>query len=81
MSTSAQRDEDRLTDTDRATIRERLTETWHSWNEHRATPSEVRVAEMLTLERLAAHSIGCTTDDLRGSERMWIRDEIGHLID
>lgn len=66
MTTSAQRDENRLTDEDRARIRTRLAELREEWrtNGHRYRPAY----DATIVERVGAHAIGCATYDLRDSE-------------
>ena len=74
MSTSAQRNEDRLSGDDRATILDRMAATY---NAYRPTPRGAEVID--TLERVGAHSVGCSIDDLRDSERAWIRSAAAKL--
>lgn len=75
---SAQRNENRLTDEDRATIAARITEVIHGWpRDYRPTVG----ADALALERTAAHSIGCGPHDLRGSELDYISAAVRHAID
>lgn len=76
MVTSAARNENRLSDDDRAAIITRVRSTLRHWHEHQQRPSFTADAS-LALQRSGAHAIGCSLDDLRDSERQ----EICELID
>lgn len=68
--TSAQRDDNRFTDADRATIIARLAEVTAAWpRTHNATVG----ADGETLTRVGAHAIGCGLHDLRQSEEDEVR--------
>lgn len=77
--TSAQRGENRLTDDDRSAIKSRMAGTLRAWREANARPRAdgdrslaIDATSALTLVRLGAHAVGCSTDDLRESELAWI---------
>ena len=63
--------ENRLTDSDRSTITARLAEVIQGYS----VLSQVSPwrSDAPTLERVAAHAIGCSADDLRDSEMSEIR--------
>lgn len=67
----------RLTAEDESCITERLIEVVSGW-----TPSERQDGgtNRLTLQRIAAHSIGCTLPDLRDSEVEWLNGRITRVI-
>lgn len=65
---SATRDENRLTDHDRNAITARLDEVIAGYGPYIAGWSDVP-----TMERIAAHAVGCCHDDLRDSEMSEIR--------
>lgn len=65
MSTSAARNENRLTDADRKLIDGCLTDMVGSWPR---TYKPTIGADALTMTRRAAYAIGCSLDDLRDSE-------------
>lgn len=69
--TSAARDENRFTESDRATIRARMDETFDNWS--RPGPYTPVWADVETMQRIACHAIGCTEADLRASELAEIR--------
>ncbi len=66
MSTSAARNENRLTDDDRARIDATLTVYIRPLIHNGYKPAIG--SDSLAMQRLAAHSIGCSLDDLRDSE-------------
>ena len=70
MTTSAARDENRLTATDRERIAARLAELRDEW---RINGHTYRPADAAVVERVGAHAIGCATHDLRDSELAEIR--------
>lgn len=61
--------ENRLTESDRLTIKGRLSETVTGWGPHAPSYSDVGA-----LERVGHHAIGCTAHDLRLSEITEIRE-------
>lgn len=65
MTTSAARNENRLTDADRVLINARLTAYVAPL---RGNYTLRHGSDSLAMGRLAAHSIGCSIDDLRDSE-------------
>lgn len=68
VSTSAQRDENRLTDEDRERIRSRIAETLAGWRSAATTAWNPEAVDTLALERIGWHAIGCDSRDLRDSE-------------
>ena len=63
--------ENRLTDSDRSTITARLAEVIQGYSVlSQVSPTG---SDAPTLERVAAHAIGCSADDLRDSEMSEIR--------
>ena len=74
MTTSATRNENRLTDSDRTRIIEAIESAIHhnygtwTWD------------GLPTLERIAWHAIGCDARDLRGSELLWIEHTCREFI-
>lgn len=80
MTTSAQRDEDRFIDADRAAIAERITSTLALWRGNDGKPADDGVT-VLTLTRIGAAAVGCSTDDLRDSEIAWIETEARRQLD
>ena len=70
--TSAQRNENRLTDIDRAAITKRLREVIAGYGrDYRAN-----MVDALAHNRIAWHAIGCDASDLRDSEL----DEIADIV-
>lgn len=65
MTTSAARNENRLTEEDRCRIHAALTEMVTNWPR---TYKPTVGSDALAMTRLAAHSIGCSLHDLRTSE-------------
>lgn len=65
----------RLTDADENRMRVAIR---NAYKEYRPKPR--LTGEVVdTLERIGAHSIGCSVFDLRECERQWIVNEIGEL--
>lgn len=79
--TSAQRNENRLTDDDRDTIQARITETLKTWRLTTPHPLEPSAIEATTLYRIACHAIGCSDADLRTSEVDEIEAMVADLLD
>lgn len=77
MSTSASRNEYRLSAEDESRITERLNEVIKGWSPKERQDGGVA---RLTLQRIAAHSVGCTLPDLRDSEVEWINGRITRII-
>ena len=65
--------DNRLTDSDRSTITARLAETAAKYRHPSSLPNTPRWSDVPTMERVAAHAIGCSADDLRDSEMSEIR--------
>lgn len=65
----------RLSSGDEVRIIEAIRRADVAWGEKRPIPAEF----VDTLERLAAHAIGCSLFDLRDSEREWIANVISEL--
>lgn len=57
----------RFTDEDRDRMRKRIAESIAPWS------VEPMWHDVEALVRLAAHAVGCSTDDLRNSEMIWLR--------
>lgn len=69
-------EENRFTEEDRERMVRRLAEVVAGWGRgYQPSPSDT-----LTLERSAAHSIGCTSDDLRGCELAEIADLVAAYV-
>lgn len=81
-STSAARDEYRLTEADEDQMQDAIAR-WFAHQarqlRHSGRPAVIRLSadERVALRRVAAHAIGCSLDDLRDSEVQWIDNEIG----
>jgi hypothetical protein len=73
VSTSAERDEYRLSADDEAAIR-----AWIRREHPRTAGSQASCAEQL--RRGAPRAIGCTEADLRDSELQWIANEVGEAV-
>lgn len=73
--TSAARNENRLTPDDRTRMAAAVTGAVEAWRANSGPTWTPDATTRLALQRIAAHAIGCTVDDLRGSER----DEIDAL--
>ena len=69
MKTSAQRNEYRLLPSDEARVEAALCRVL-----------SIDTADHETLQRIAAHSIGCSYFDLRESEVAWIDEQIDALV-
>lgn len=65
----------RLTANDEGQITDRLVNAVSTW-----TPEQRQQGARETLRRVAAHSIGCTLDDLRTSEIEWIDGRITRVL-
>lgn len=70
----------RLTATDEAAITDRLIDVVGSWTWHQRPRSAITQGDRIALRRIAAHSIGCSLDDLRDSEIDWIDGRIERVI-
>lgn len=75
MSTSAARNEYRLTPDDEHHITVMLVQVTSTW-----TPAERQQGARDTLRRVAARSIGCSLSDLRDSEVEWIDGRITRVL-
>ena len=76
MTTSAQRDENRLTDADHGMIVTRVRQTLAMWRDASPNPRGWRPrlgSETDALERVGVAAIGCTVADLRNSELVAVR--------
>jgi hypothetical protein len=69
----------RLTADDEGRITDRLVDVTGGWNWHGAGPRDAGV-DRLALQRIAAHSIGCSLDDLRDCEVEWINGRIERVL-
>lgn len=67
----------RLTESDEDKMRAAIGRAYREWcgDDVRS----LRAHEVTTLERIAAHAIGCSVADLRDVEMQWIACEIGEL--
>jgi hypothetical protein len=64
-------EENRLTEDDMSKIRKGIDETVRVWLPLKAGPRELG-ADLVALERIGRHAIGCGPADLRDSELEWI---------
>lgn len=67
--------ENRFSDADRDAYKNRINETVSGWGDHKPQHDDV-----LTLQRVGAHALGCSTDDLRDSEIDELRDYAAHKL-
>jgi len=78
VSTSAQRNENRLSAEDREAMNRRINDTMHQWP-HGFIPKPG--SDFLVLKRVAANAIGCGFYDLRDSELDEIDDMVAAAVE
>lgn len=75
MTTSVDRDENRMSTEDKARVRNRIASTIEEWAKHSTLNQQRADNGLATLIRLGAHSLGCSLHELRRSEIEWIETQ------